>query len=151
MVDHAFTQFQHVVEEGRPNLKGKLRAVIVDREMTGKGGDESKPESFHYVRRRADGGIFTADDALKYGLIDKIGYLDDAIQEAKQAAGIGDDYKAVTYERPFSLQELLSGASSSQARGQGLDPQRLAAGAMPRLWYLAPGAELAGMLSAAGR
>jgi protease-4 len=149
MVDNAFVQFQHVVEEGRPKLKGKLREIIVDKEMTGKGEDEGKPETFHYVRRRADGGIFTADDALKYGLVDKIGYLDDAIKEAKLAAGLGEECKAVTYERPFSLQEMLSGVSSSQSRGSSLDPQRLASGAMPRLWYLAPGAELAGMLSAA--
>jgi protease-4 len=136
------------VEEGRPNLKGKLREVVVDQEVTGKGEDGSKDETFHYIRRRADGGGFTADDALKFGLVDKIGYLDDAILEAKQAAGLGDDYKAITYERPISLQELLTGATASQSRGTSLDPHRLASGAVPRLWYLAPGAEVAGMLSA---
>lgn len=150
-VDHAFAQFLHVVEEGRPALKGKLREVVIDKEMKGKGDDDDKEESFHYVRRRADGGIFTADEALKYGLIDKIGYLDDAIKEAKQAAGIGDDYKAVTYERPFSVAELLSGASTSQQSAASFDPKRLASGATPRLWYLAPGAEVAGLLSASGQ
>jgi ClpP class serine protease len=29
----------------------------------------------------------TADQALKYGLIDKVGYLDDAIKEAHDQAG----------------------------------------------------------------
>jgi protease-4 len=150
-VDHAYAQFLHVVEEGRPNLKGKLREEVVHKTVTGKGEDDGKEVSFTYVRRRADGGIFTADEALKYGLIDKIGYLDDAIKEAKQAAGLGDDYKAVTYERPVSLQELLIGSSASQSRTQIPDPQRLASAATPRLWYLAPGAEAAGLLSAGGR
>jgi protease-4 len=151
-VDHAFAQFLHVVEEGRPALKGKLREVVIDRKMQGKGDDDDTEQTFHYVRRRADGGIFTADEALKYGLIDKIGYLDDAIKEAKQAAGIGDDYKAVTYERPFSLAEMLSGSSASEgSKTAALDPRRLASGATPRLWYLAPGAEAAGLLSASGQ
>jgi protease-4 len=150
-VDHAYAQFLHIVEEGRPNLKGKLREEVVHKTMTGKGDDDGKAEPYTYVRRRADGGIFTADQALKYGLIDKIGYLDDAVKEAKQAAGVGDDYKAVTYERPVSLQELLIGGTASQSRTQVLDPQRLASAATPRLWYLAPGAEAAGLLSAGGR
>jgi protease-4 len=149
-VDAAFSQFLQVVEDGRPNLKGKLREIVVDKVMKGKGEDSDKEEvSFHYVRRRADGGIYTAEEALKLGLIDKIGYLDDAIKEAKQAAGLGDDYKSIIYDRPFSLQEVLAGAQTSQSHASVLDPKRLASGLTPRIWYLAPGAELAGMLSAA--
>ena len=32
--------------------------------------------------------IFTADEALKWGLVDKIGYLSDAVKEAKMLAGL---------------------------------------------------------------
>jgi protease IV len=150
MVDNAFQQFLNVVEEGRPALKGKLREKLVE-PRTIHDEDTNKDRTIQYVRRRADGGIYTADEALKYGLIDKVGYLEDAVAEAKQAAGLGDDYKVITYERPLSLQELLTGADAAQQKALSLDARRLASGATPRLWYLAPGAELAGILSAAGR
>jgi protease IV len=151
MVDNAYQQFLTVVEEGRPDLKGKLREKVIDEKRKVHDDETDKDRTFQYVRRRADGGIFTADEALKFGLIDKVGYLEDAVAEAKQAAGLGDDYKVITYERPFSLEELLTGAESGQQKALVLDPRRLSSGATPRLWYLAPGAELAGVLSAAGR
>src|SRR5262249_54441341 len=102
MIGHAYNQFIEVVETGRPALKGKLLEPVIDEERTIK-DEDGKDTKFHYVRRRADGGIYTADEALKFDLIDKIGYLEDAIAEAKKAAGLGDDCKVITYERPFSL------------------------------------------------
>ncbi len=42
--------------------------------------------------------VFLADDALKLGLVDKIGYLSDAVKEAKKLAGL-EDAKLVTYRR----------------------------------------------------
>jgi ClpP class serine protease len=113
--------------------------------------DEGKrPQAEEYVRRRADGGIWTAPDALKYGLIDALGYQDDAIQKAKDLASLGDNYKAVTYEHKSSLANLLMGGKSEPPKMQ-LDAIKLAAGATPRLWFLAPQSELAGLLSAIGK
>ena len=43
--------------------------------------------------------IFTADEALKWGLIDKIGYLSDAVTEAKKLAGLAEDARVVVYRR----------------------------------------------------
>jgi protease-4 len=43
--------------------------------------------------------IFLAPEALKLGLIDKIGYLDDALEEAKKLAGLPDDAKVIAYRR----------------------------------------------------
>jgi protease-4 len=43
--------------------------------------------------------VFLADDALKLGLIDKIGYFSDAVKEAKKLAGISDDSRVVAYRR----------------------------------------------------
>jgi protease-4 len=123
--------------------------VVVHKKLEGKGDDGDKPVPFEYVRRRADGGIYTAEEAKKLGLVDEIGYLDDAIQDAKKAAGLGDSSKAVTYERPFSLQQILGGGSSSDSGAAAADLKRLASSLTPRLWYLAPGAEGAGLLSAA--
>jgi protease-4 len=143
MVDHAYEQFQAVVEEGRPQLKGKLREEL-PHDITAPNPEGKKT----YVRRRADGGIFTADEAKKLGLIDEIGYLETAVQRARTAAGLGPDSKVVTYQRQWSLVESVLGVRTPQPAGQ-LDLVKLANGLTPRVWYLAPGSELAGFLTAA--
>jgi protease-4 len=150
MVDHAYDQFKQVVEEGRPDLKGKLEEKVIDEKrsvrMDTKDGTTETKE-VPYIRRRADGGIFTADQAKQFGLIDRIGYLEDAVKEAAEQAGLGDNYEAIEYERPFSLTEALLGIRAPQ--GQALpDAARLADGLTPRLWYLAPQSELSGLLAA---
>ncbi|OQX04510.1 MAG: hypothetical protein BWK80_53515, partial [Desulfobacteraceae bacterium IS3] len=43
--------------------------------------------------------VFLADDAVKIGLVDKIGYLSDAVKEAEKLAGLSEDAKLVTYRR----------------------------------------------------
>jgi protease-4 len=43
--------------------------------------------------------IFLADEALEIGLIDRVGYLNDAIGEAKQLAGLPPDARVVVYRR----------------------------------------------------
>ncbi len=43
--------------------------------------------------------IFTADDALKTGLIDRICYVDDAIEEAMKLAGIPSSSRVIVYRR----------------------------------------------------
>jgi protease-4 len=43
--------------------------------------------------------VFLADEALKVGLIDKIGYLNDAVKESKILAGISEDARVVVYRR----------------------------------------------------
>jgi protease-4 len=149
MIGHAYNQFIDVVETGRPILKGKLLEPVVDEERTIK-DEDGKDTKFHYVRRRADGGIYTSDEALKYDLIDKIGYLEEAIAEAKKVAGLSDDCKVITYERPFSFADSLGALQSRESRSQ-LDLNRLASGLTPRVWYLSPGSEIAGIISAAAR
>ena len=43
--------------------------------------------------------VFLAEDALKLGLVDKIGYLSDAVQETKKLAGVSTDARVVVYRR----------------------------------------------------
>jgi protease-4 len=154
MVDSAYKQFLGVVEEGRPQLKDKLTAVIYEREAPlrdDKGNvisKDGKVEHFTYKRQRADGGIFTADEAKKHGLVDEIGYLDDAVRRAAEAKGL-TDYKVVVYDRPPTLLSLFSGQSSAQQSGPDL--ARLANATGPRVWYLAPQSEVAGFLATLNR
>jgi protease-4 len=100
-----------------------------------------------YTRYRADGGIYPAPDALKLGLIDQIGYLDDAIEAARQAAKLGSSYRAVRYERPTTILGSLLGINATSS-GPKLELGTLAESFTPRLWYLAPGAGPTGLLAA---
>jgi protease-4 len=167
LVDHAYQQFLGVVEKGRPNLEGKLlkpfdvEPVRAGPRLTagrapGQEGDKG-PKAGRpglYQRYLADGGIFTADQAKERGLIDRIGYLEDAVQRAHDDAHLGPDYKVIEYQRPKSLVRSLLGISApgdsrphQTPAGTALDPGRLREALTPRLWYLAPGCELAGLLA----
>jgi protease-4 len=153
MVDDAYQRFLQVVEEGRPMLAGGklLEPVTLTPIQAGPAflrNKAEKPEP--YRRYLADGGVWTAENARKYKLIDKIGTLDDAVQAAREAANLGENYQAVKYERPSTFADLLGLGVQSHALPSGsvLDPARLEASLMPRLWYLAPGAELSGLFAA---
>jgi protease IV len=153
MVDHAYAQFKGVVEDGRPQLKGKLEDKVVNEPRTVTVIDkdnQTKTAQVQYVRQLADGGIFTADKAEKLGLIDHIGYVEDAVKDAAGRATLGSNYEVIAYERPKGLAERLLGIEEKNkpAPANALDPAHLAAGLTPRLWYLAPQSELAGIVSA---
>jgi protease IV len=154
MVEHAYHQFIDIVEAGRPHLRGKLtddlfpaRSIPVydDRGNVVK-DDAGQPKTTTYTRQRADGGVFTADEALKWGLIDTIGTVEDAIAEAARQAKLSA-YRAIIYEKPLSLYGLLTGA---QTKAQP-NLAALAPILGPRLWYLAPGAEMTALVTALGR
>lgn len=51
------------------------------------------------LKEVATARVFVADDALRLKLIDKIGYMRDAIKETKIIAGIADDARVVVYRR----------------------------------------------------
>ena len=68
-------------------------------------------ESETALRRMADGRIFTGDQALKLGLIDQIGTLQDAVQRAGKMAGIDKDPHIVDREPDSDLPSWL-GASA---------------------------------------
>ncbi|MBI5643178.1 MAG: signal peptide peptidase SppA [Deltaproteobacteria bacterium] len=58
------------------------------------------------LRKIADGRVFTAQQAVKLKLIDSIGYLDDAIDAAKEKAGI-KEATIVTYSSPRSYKNNI--------------------------------------------
>jgi protease-4 len=66
LVDEAYGRFIAVVAEGRPNLKQEE------------------------ILKLADGRVYSATDAKQLGLVDQLGDLDDAIEEAKRLAKIRD-------------------------------------------------------------
>lgn len=105
----AFDRFVALVQEGRRDALTKAEVVSL-----------------------ADGSIFTAPEALEKKLIDKIGYIDDAVTMAQQMADISDA-SVVQYEELFSFWSLLGAQSQKQI---GLDTQLLEKLAAPKLLYL---------------
>ncbi len=86
-IDDAYAQFVDVVQKGR----------------------QLKPEQ---LKELTDGRIFTGRQAMKWGLVDEMGNLQDAIQVAIQLAKLPSDPFIIS-ERKHSLSTLLQKASSS--------------------------------------
>jgi protease-4 len=80
------------------------------------------------VNELANGSVFMAEAALGNGLVDAIGYLDDAVADAEKLAGLGTGTATVVRlgER-WTLFGSLFGASAPGARSASVleDPQRL--------------------------
>jgi protease-4 len=75
VVDDLNARFLEVVEVGRPSLDASRVEVL------------------------ADGRIYTARQALDFGLIDQVGFLEETIEVVEKRAGI-EESRVVTYHRP---------------------------------------------------
>ena len=155
MVDQAYDQFLGVVAAGRSMLtKERLKsepvirktAFVYNEKGNVKTDNTGQPITVPVERFRADGGTFTAAEAKQFQLIDDIGLLEDAVAAAAQSAGV-EEYRVVTYEDPPGLLGMLLGVRAKSAGAP--DVAQLANGLTPRVWYLAPQCEVAGILAAA--
>lgn len=155
MVDQAYEQFLDVVVAGRPKLnKQQLRGDIIMKKQANlydeKGNvikdEKGNPKQVDVSRYRADGGTFTAAEAKELGLIDDIGLLEDAVAAAATSANISE-YRVVAYHRPPTLMSALFGIRAQSS--PSIDLKQISNGLTPRVWYLAPGSEVSGIVAAA--
>jgi len=92
------------------------------------------------IRRRSDavatGQIFTAKQALDRGLVDKRGFIEDAIARDAALANIAtDQVRCVRYEQPTSIiNQLMSGRAP--LHGPGWMRPALLDLTAPRAYYL---------------
>ena len=84
------------------------------------------------VRQLADGSIFGAQEAMDEKLIDKIGYLDEAVETVKSLAGI-DEAQVIAYRKSLSLTDFLSYRKSNLLK---LDKATLYELSTPQILYL---------------
>lgn len=118
-VDEAFSRFKEIVKSGRPQFREDPAALDV----------------------LATGEIFSGDQAHERGLVDRIGYLDDAIERAAELAGLETDaVRVVEYEAPVSLLEVVGAAQLTSTGSNGSTEQQLARVlsnvAVPRAFYM---------------
>lgn len=69
-------------------------------------GEERKELTIEQVKKLADGRIYTAEQAVEAKLIDRIGYLDDAIEVTKRKANI-KEASVIIYHRPISYKNNI--------------------------------------------
>lgn len=104
----SFDRFKGVIDEGRGNL------------------------TLEQIAPLATGRIFTANQALAVGLIDKIGFEEDAIEALKVHLKL-TSVRVVRHQYP---QTLLDTLLSSQAQAKPIDPlQQLLDASTPRAMY----------------
>ena len=121
LVDEMFARFKQIVKQGRPKLN-----------------DEQ-------VTSVATGQIFTAQQAVDAGLVDRIGFLEDAVTRAVELAGLTKETaRVVRYSKPRGLlQDVFDGDFSAGTQGMG-GGGTMGRGALeafaewttPRAWYL---------------
>jgi protease IV len=112
LVDDGFTQFKNVIKQGRPKFRQNPAALD----------------------KLATGQVYTADQALKSGLIDKIGYIEEAIDRAIALANLSKaDVKVVKYKAEPLLSEVLFGQNTGRA---SLDLAAVLESTTPRAYYL---------------
>lgn len=113
LIDEGFGRFKETIRHGRPALA-------------------QQPERLDGA---ATGQVFTARQALELGLVDRIGYLEAAVDRAIELAGVPpDEVSVVRYEREPGLLDLVIGAQASCA--PAWSPAALAELAAPRAYYL---------------
>ncbi len=99
---------------------------------------ERKGLSVDAVRKLADGRIYTAAEAKRLGLVDDVGYLDDAIALAKKEAKL-DDARVIMYHRPREYRSNIYSTLTPAPEPPGgplFNLPSLLLGAGPRFLYL---------------
>jgi protease-4 len=115
LVDRSFERFKEVVRTGRPKLKADAAAFD----------------------KAANGQIFTADQALELGLVDKLGFLDSAVERAAELAGRKpSSVRCVKYDEPATMMDTLMGASTKVAPASQFDLPALMELTAPRAYFL---------------
>ncbi|MFZ5832680.1 MAG: signal peptide peptidase SppA [Planctomycetota bacterium] len=113
LVDDGFDRFKEVIQTGRPNFAKD--AAALDAVATGQ--------------------VYAADEAKELGLVDEIGYLEDAVERAIELAAIDpEDTSVVRYKPELGLLDVLMGAQARQAGG--FDLKALLDLSSPRAFYL---------------
>jgi protease-4 len=112
LVDDGFTRFKDIVKQGRPKFRKDPAALD----------------------KLATGQVYTADQALKNGLVDRIGFVEDAIDRAIQLARLNrDDVEVVKYKAEPRLSDILFGQSRVQP---SFDLAAMLDSVTPRAYYL---------------
>jgi len=113
VINSFYERFLTVVHEGRPNIP------------------------MDQIRKLADGRIYAGEQAKASGLVDAIGYLDEAIDLAKNQAGLSEA-KIISYHQPREYKNNIysRALTGGMAGWPKLDFNSLARAGSPQFLYL---------------
>ena len=112
LVDESFGRFKAIIRDGRPRFANNPAELD----------------------KLATGQIYTSQQALSSGLIDKIGFVEDAIDRAIELAKLDkEDVRVVKYKPESNLMAVLMGSESGEGR---IELNALAELTSPRAYYL---------------
>lgn len=113
LVNEGFGRFKTIVRANRPKFQGDGEAL----------------------EKLATGQIFTAEQAKEAGLVDEIGFIEEAVDRAIELAGLDrNNVQVIRYKRTLSLGSLFLGAN---AQGRTFDLAQMIDMCAPRPYYLA--------------
>jgi protease-4 len=107
IMDESFSRFVSVIDDNRSNLNEEQ------------------------VRSLATGQIYTASQAVENGMVDEIGFVEDALAALATSLQL-DDYQVVRYSTTGSLLDVLLGAT---AKSQPTFSEQLLDASTPRAMY----------------
>ena len=85
----------------------------------------------------ADGGVLSGQEAYELGLVDGLGYLDDAVRKARELAG-APDAKVIRYRRSLKIMDPIFSMQSAGLPGMGALAPELRLIKPGRMYYLMP-------------
>ena len=100
------SMFRGINKEEREILQGVMDNV---HEQFIKAVAEGRKMLVDDVKKIADGRVFTGEQALKLGLVDELGNLEDTVQTAGKLSGIKGEPVVVSKKEKFSFIDLLKG------------------------------------------
>lgn len=116
LVDETYQDFRDIVKSGRPKFRDDDAALD----------------------QVAQGQIFTAKQALANGLVDKIGFIEEAVERACELAGVSvDDVRCVHYKKQLTpFDALMNAQAASNSRGPLGELRSFFDLTTPRAYYL---------------
>ena len=90
LINESYNEFVKVVSDGRSDKNEKLTINYIKNSNIG------------------DGRIFSGSQALKLGLIDQLGYFDDAVKKTATLAHLKkNDYQLISYQKQLSFSDII--------------------------------------------
>jgi protease-4 len=127
LIDETYSRFKNIVQEGRKRAYDKSKSAGSKGRELGEGWQEF-----------ADGRVLSGTQAFKLGFVDQLGDFNDAVEQAKNLAGISSA-NLVQYQQRYDLADLFRLFGKSDAKtikvDLGIDAPRLQAG---QLYFLSP-------------
>ncbi|MGI9455889.1 MAG: signal peptide peptidase SppA [Aeoliella sp.] len=126
-----------MTEEERAIFQDLVDGMLVDFKETVMNGRPIFRDNPADLDAVATGQVFTAKQAVELKLIDKIGFIEDALDRAAELANTKvDDVRCVRYDKPPAALDALLGSAQTQSRSLTIDIDSLLELSVPRAYYM---------------